>query len=183
MANPRTGAKTAAPQAPKSEVETGDFDGEEDGPGDDAPNVDPWAVAQLPYMRSKLEAIGMTAGELEEFSAQWLDPEWAHDEKVLLLSLGDAKLAAELERTREEGSRDTLTEDEEADLEASTEEAERLAAIRAEAEAKSELDPDEILAWAGEDTERLVAALDVEQAHPKPRGDLVQAILGALNQS
>lgn len=184
MANPRGGGvKPAAPRGddePKNMQEDVVGDELEDGPADDAPNVDPWAVTQLPYMRAKLEAAGATLGELEAFEAQWLDPEWAHDEKVLLLSLGDAKLLIELEKTRQDGIRDTTTEEEEADLEADAEEADRLAGIRADAEARTELDPDSILEWAGDDTEKLVAVLDVERAHPTPRAELVDAIEGIL---
>lgn len=179
MANPRGGAKAAAPkQPPAAKLETPiDSDVELEDP----PSVDPWAQRNLEYMSNKLRAVGMTDGELEEFAAQWLDPDWAHEEKVLLLSLGDVKLAAELERTRQDGMRDTTTEAEERELVESDLERGRLAAIRDEAEVQSELEIDDVLAWAGADRERLVAALDVEQSHPQPRGDLVAEIEARLS--
>lgn len=143
--------------------------------------IDPWATQRLPYMQEKLRGVGATEDEIAEFSAQWIETDWPHDEKVVLLSMGDAHLRAEVERSRAQGLHDTESEDDETDRHAVEDEDERVAAIRAEAEVQSALESDQIVEWAGDNQERLAAVLSVERAHPMPRGELIGMVEALLS--
>lgn len=141
---------------------------------------DPWAVEHLPYMRLKLEGVGATPGEIDEFTAQWLDVDWPRHEKETIMALGDAKLREAMLTTRKENLVDVESEDDEQARLHAEGETDRLTAVQAKAQEMSALDPVEVLEWAGEDRERLQASLDVEQAHPEPRAELVEALESAL---
>lgn len=152
-------------------------------PDDDAEVVDPWAKKNLDYMRQKLEGVGCTPGEIEDFTAQWLgDNTWSHDEKVTLMALGDAKLSEQVKISRAQGFFDTTTEAEEEQLVGDEAERGRLDGVRGEALQQMALEPDQIIEWAGDNTERLLAVLDIERGHPRPRTELVDYIEAAIDR-
>lgn len=139
--------------------------------------TDPWAEEKIGDLRQRLAAVGATYAEIIAFEEQFLhDPTWDHAEKERLVALGDGKLRAEVVSARQDGYRDTETDDDERARLA--DEAHRLARSveRTVAEEMSAFEPGQILDWVGVDASRAQAMLAVERAHPMPRPGLISVL-------
>lgn len=117
-------------------------------------------VGELDQFLGRLRALGATDDEIATVRDTWdeLDPEWTAEQRTALTLLPDDELRAELVATREEYRHDTRTEQDQADIDAST----HLAAVRREAADLIGRSVAHIRGWVGEDAVRAIAVLDLE---------------------
>lgn len=148
---------------------------------------DLWAADRLEEMKLRLVRVGASDAEIEDFAEQWVnDTEWDHGEKQRLFALGDPKLRTELEQTRLDNLVDSTPDAELEELKVLADddeaEAERIAALDAEAARVAAGSVQKVLEWVGDDyeddavLERAQASLDHEARSAKPRTTLVVAL-------
>lgn len=117
-------------------------------------------VSELDQFLGRLRALGATDDEIDTVRDTWddLDPEWTAEQRTALTLLPDDDLRAELVATREEYRHDTRTEEDQAEIDASS----HLAAVRREAADLIGRSVGYIRGWVGEDAVRAIAVLDLE---------------------
>lgn len=144
-----------------------------DAAGDHIDSHDGSPETSNPYtlaaMVSRLSTLGATLDEIALVEGSWDDP-WEPGAREAFFAMSDADLLAEIRGTREEFEHDTLTEDEQADVDF------RRAVDAARPEAENQTvhgSIDGVLSWVDGDRVRAQAALESELAQSEPRKTLV----------